>query len=122
VELDVDGTKLKLFASPYYLSLTFPALVKEGTATYDPSTSMLNVKLPKETPGENFPDLDMLTKLIQPSKPPSELYKDDRKIGAVGIIEEVGRNPLEALEENQADDITDFNWEYPQELPPSVII
>jgi len=47
--------------------LTFPGNVLEderSKATYDVGSGELTVILAKETPGEHFPDLDMLTKLL----------------------------------------------------------
>jgi protein SHQ1 len=47
--------------------LTFPGNVLEderSKATYDMGKGELTVILAKETPGEYFPDLDMLTKLL----------------------------------------------------------
>ena len=57
----------------------------------------------------------MLTKLIQPSRLPSELVSGP-KTG--GIIEEVGAN-VEMLDE-PSDELIEFNWEYPQELTEMV--
>src|ERR1044072_1536222 len=35
-------------------------------ASYDITAGEMNIKIPKETPGEEFPDLDLLTKLLAP--------------------------------------------------------
>jgi protein SHQ1 len=38
----------------------------ESSASYDPSSGTLAVRLTKETPGLHFPDLDLLAKLLAP--------------------------------------------------------
>src|SRR3954451_12124026 len=37
-------------------------------ASYDITAGEMNIKIPKETPGEEFPDLDLLTKLLAPKR------------------------------------------------------
>lgn len=71
VEMHVDGTLFSVHISPYFLRLVFPATVVEdetSTAVYDPATGYLTVTLTKETPGQEFKDLDMLAKLLAPPK------------------------------------------------------
>ncbi|KAI8808749.1 SHQ1 protein-domain-containing protein [Cladochytrium replicatum] len=70
VEIDVDGNEFKFHARPYFLRLTFPhALVEDGReeSAYDVATGAVFLKIPKETPGQEFPDLDLLTSLISKS-------------------------------------------------------
>lgn len=48
-------------------SLHFPGNLVEddgSRATYDPSSGQFTVKITKETKGEHFADLDLLTKLL----------------------------------------------------------
>jgi len=69
VEIHVDGTLLSLHVAPYFLRLSFPASVVEddrSSAVYDPASGYLTVTLTKLNPGENFPDLDLLGKLLAP--------------------------------------------------------
>ena len=63
--------------APYFLRLTFPGNVLEddaSSALYDPASGYLTVTLTKEMPGQEFPDLDLLAKLLAPrsskDKPP----------------------------------------------------
>ncbi|TFY77422.1 hypothetical protein EWM64_g6594 [Hericium alpestre] len=69
VEIHVDETLLSVHISPYFLRLNFPGNVLEdenSSAVYDPSTGYLTVTLTKEEKGQDFPDLDLLAKLLAP--------------------------------------------------------
>lgn len=65
--------------NPYFLRINFPHAVLEddqSSATYDPSSGYLTITLTKETRGQEFPDLDLLAKLLAPrrveeSRPPA---------------------------------------------------
>ncbi|TFY51075.1 hypothetical protein EVG20_g11176, partial [Dentipellis fragilis] len=74
VEIHVDETLLSVHIAPYFLRVNFPGNVVEdddSSAVYDPSTGYLTVTLTKETKGADFPDLDLLAKLLAP-KPVSK--------------------------------------------------
>lgn len=67
-----------LHINPYFLRLGFSGRLVEddaSTAQYDPSSGYLTVTLTKETPGETFSDLDILSKLLAPKKedPPAPI-------------------------------------------------
>lgn len=62
---------MSLHANPYYLRLNFShPLVEDGasSAKYDPSSGYLTITLTKENKGQEFKDLDLLTKLLAPRK------------------------------------------------------
>lgn len=44
----------------------------DATAKYDADCGVFKLILPKETPGEYFPDLDLLTKLLAPKVKPEQ--------------------------------------------------
>ena len=70
IEIHVDDTLLSLHVAPYFLRLSFPASVVEddqSSAVYDPATGHLTLTLTKLNRGENFPDLDLLGKLLAPA-------------------------------------------------------
>ncbi|KAA1471350.1 SHQ1-domain-containing protein [Dentipellis sp. KUC8613] len=74
VEIHVDETLLSVHIAPYFLRVNFPGNVVEdddSSAVYDPSTGYLTVTLTKESKGVDFPDLDLLAKLLAP-KPVSK--------------------------------------------------
>jgi len=69
IEIHVDDTLLSLHVAPYFLRLSFPATVVEddqSSAVYDPASGYLTLTLTKLNRGENFPNLDLLGKLLAP--------------------------------------------------------
>ena len=69
IEIHVSDTLLSLHVAPYFLRLNFPASLVEddqSSAVYDPASGYLTLTLTKQSPGENFPDLDLLGKLLAP--------------------------------------------------------
>jgi protein SHQ1 len=69
IEIHVEDTLLSLHVAPYFLRLNFPASVLEddqSSAVYDPASGHLTLTLTKLKRGENFPDLDLLAKLLAP--------------------------------------------------------
>jgi protein SHQ1 len=63
----VDGQEFKFHLAPYFLRLNLPGRVVEddrATSSYDIATGTIICKVAKETLGEHFEDLDMLTKLL----------------------------------------------------------
>lgn len=83
-------------------------------AVYDPSAGQFNIRVTKETKGEHFADLDLLTKL---------LARTGEKTTATGnepkkpLIEVVGGVDNDQMNEDEIQDAIDFNWELPQEVP-----
>ena len=69
IEIHVDVTLLSLHVAPYFLRLSFPASIIEddqSSAVYDPASGYLTLTFTKMNRGENFPDLDLLGKLLAP--------------------------------------------------------
>jgi protein SHQ1 len=55
--------------NPYFLRLNFSdSLIEDdaSSANYDPSSGYLTLALTKESPGKEFKDLDLLSKLLAP--------------------------------------------------------
>ncbi|RIA98554.1 SHQ1 protein [Glomus cerebriforme] len=87
VELYCEGPDFTFYVKPYYLRLHFSGnLVDDDrvNASYDIATGEMNIKIPKETPGEEFLDLDLLTKLLAP--------KSVNKVPERPLIEVIGDN------------------------------
>ncbi|KAI7906890.1 SHQ1 protein-domain-containing protein [Cokeromyces recurvatus] len=123
VDLYVEGSEFRFYLRPYFLRLHFPGNIIEddnSKAVYDPSAGEFTIRVSKETKGEEFADLDLLTKLLartgeaetkdQPKKPMIEV------IGSSSTADD-GREA--ALEENEIQEAIDFNWEIPQQVPKS---
>ncbi|KAI1313066.1 Hsp90 cochaperone shq1 [Mortierella claussenii] len=115
VDFEVDGAVFKFNLKPYFLRLTFPGNVvddERAKATYNVGEGDLTVILPKETPGEDFPDLDMLTKLLVRK---SDLSADKQQVKRP-LIEVIssGVDTMEGTEKLDKDE--EFDWEMPQEI------
>ncbi|KAF9576319.1 hypothetical protein EC968_009293 [Mortierella alpina] len=116
VDFEVDGAVFKFNLKPYFLRLTFPGNVvddERAKATYNVAEGDLTVVLPKETPGEDFPDLDMLTKLLVRK---ADLGEKQIKRPLIEVIS--SGETLEGTEKVEKDE--HFDWEMPQEIRQEV--
>ncbi|XP_049718385.1 protein SHQ1 homolog [Elephas maximus indicus] len=106
-EFDVyfEGVDFKFYAKPYFLRLTLPGRVVENGSeqgSYDADKGIFTIQLPKETPGQHFEGLNMLTALLAPRKSRT----------AKPLVEEIGAS--EISEEGVEDDDEEFDWEIEQ--------
>ncbi|XP_057562035.1 protein SHQ1 homolog isoform X9 [Hippopotamus amphibius kiboko] len=117
-EFDVyfEGVDFKFYAKPYFLRLTLPGRIVENGSeqgSYDADKGIFTIRLPKETPGQHFEGLNMLTALLAPRKSRT----------AKPLVEEIGAS--EVSEEGAEDDSEDFDWEIEQspyeEVPESAL-
>ncbi|KAG9293678.1 hypothetical protein G9A89_019015 [Geosiphon pyriformis] len=125
VEFFIENNEFKFYLRPYFLRLRFPGNIVEddrSKASYDIAKGDVIVKLPKETPGEQFPDLDLVTKLMARKGE----YTHDRLKSP--LIEAVGKN--EGFDKMQKENLLEYeeaihyDWELPQEFPsqPDLIL
>ena len=121
VETYIDGNTFQFHCHPYFLSLHLPCpLTEDGRerACYDVDTGAFVVYAPKLTQGEEFPDLDMVTKLLtQPKKMP-----DIRQITGSPGISVIGESSpaLHTQGGASGDEIGDIDWTLEQTLPAPV--
>jgi protein SHQ1 len=111
MEFYVLDHEFKFYCRPYFLRLNFPhALVEDGRegATYDPMLGEIVCTLPKAEPGQDFPNLGMLTALLARTKPPQGEVAGPR-IEVVGG-DEYGDDGEDAGADGE-------EWEWDQELP-----
>lgn len=117
-EFDVyfEGLDFKFYAKPYFLRLTLPGRIVENGSeqgSYDADKGIFTIRLPKETPGQHFEGLNMLTALLAPRKSRT----------AKLLVEEIGVS--EVSEEGVEDDDEEFDWEIEQspyeEVPESAL-
>ncbi|ERE66495.1 putative protein SHQ1 like protein [Cricetulus griseus] len=126
-EFDVyfEGVDFKFYAKPYFLrrvpaararrlfstprgllsQLTLPGRIVENGSeqgTYDADKGIFTIRLPKETPGQHFEGLNMLTALLAPRKSRS----------AKPLVEEIGASGVS--EEGADDEDSEFDWEIEQ--------
>lgn len=106
-DLYIDGEDLKFFAKPYFLRLTLPGkIVEDGreTASFDLDTGVFTLRVPKQTAGQHFEGLQMLTSLLAPkgARSARQLVEDlEPCSGGAG--------------EEQEEEEEDFDWQVEQE-------
>lgn len=115
IEMVIDSEVFIFSLAPYYLRLRFPyALVDDerATASFDLASGSVNVQLPKEVKGQDFPDLDLSAKLLartndsaikEPSKP---------------LIEELDVSNKILEHSEMASEAQAHDWEIEQEVAP----
>ncbi|KAF3855811.1 hypothetical protein F7725_016534 [Dissostichus mawsoni] len=108
-DLFIDGTDFKFYAKPYFLRLSLPGQVVEDgreKAKFDIDKGLFTVWVPKETTGEHFEGLQMLTSLLAP--------KGTRS--AKPLIEDVSTGCSEgAGDADEDEDEEEFDWQVEQE-------
>ncbi|XP_077385890.1 protein SHQ1 homolog [Festucalex cinctus] len=108
-DLYIEGTDVKFYAKPYFLRLTLPGRVVEDgreKATFDIDKGLFTVQIPKETAGEHFEGLQMLTSLLAPRGSRS----------AKPLLEEISPDCSESGGNDEAEDEEDFDWQVEQEV------
>ena len=121
LELDVSGNVFKCHVRPYYLSLAFKQRLmssetSEPRARWDVDSGEMTVVIKKETPGEHFDNLDMLTELLtQPKRAQASVVRGNgiEVLPARSDAHTAGETGRD--EARESDD--DFDWEIPQVLP-----
>ncbi|KAK2504411.1 hypothetical protein MC885_019139 [Smutsia gigantea] len=112
-EFDVyfEGVDFKFYAKPYFLRRVPGVcpwkerrIVENGSeqGAYDADKGTFTIRLPKETPGQHFEGLNLLTALLAPRKSRT----------AKPLVEEIGAS--EVSEEGVEDDNEEFDWEIEQ--------
>ncbi|KAF6732315.1 SHQ1-like protein [Oryzias melastigma] len=108
-DLFVDGTDLKFAAKPYFLRLTLPGrIVEDGRekATFDIDKGLFTLRIPKETAGEHFQGLQMLTSLLA--------QKGSRS--AKPLVEDLSGAEGSGNAGGQEEDEEEFDWQIEQEV------
>ncbi|XP_056380607.1 protein SHQ1 homolog isoform X2 [Hyla sarda] len=101
-DIYIDGDDFKFYAKPYFLRLTLPGrIIEDGRqkATYNAGDGIFTVQVPKETPGQQFEGLNLLTSLLAPKG--AKTCKP--------LIEEIGSS-----HETAEDDEEEFDWQIDQ--------
>jgi protein SHQ1 len=106
VEIDITGTEFRFYCRPYFLRLHLPgSLVENGKerSRYDIDSGIVSLDIPKEIPGQEFVDLDLLTKLLD-VKP-----VETKKPGPM----------IESMEEHYVVEVEDeeLDWHFQQTVP-----
>ncbi|KXN82555.1 Protein shq1 [Leucoagaricus sp. SymC.cos] len=121
VEIHVDETLVSLHVNPYFLRLNFShTLLEDGAsgAQYDPGSGYLTITITKEHKGQEFKDLDLLTKLLAPrqttTEPTIEVLSPQENDDEGDLASRVDKLTLEQNEILQA---AENDWQLPQDLP-----
>ncbi|KAG2157427.1 SHQ1 protein-domain-containing protein [Suillus clintonianus] len=127
VEINIDETLLTVHINPYFLRINFPHPVLEddqSSATYDPSSGYLTVTLTKETKGQEFPDLDLLAKLLAPrhvevpKQPTIEVIESETSPQSE-LEELVDLTSAISLEQRDILQAAENDWQFPQTVAES---
>ncbi|XP_050969387.1 protein SHQ1 homolog [Labeo rohita] len=105
-DIYIQGEDLKFYAKPYFLRLTLPGrIVEDGRekASFDINKGLFTLHVPKETAGQHFEGLEMLTSLLAPkgSRSAKPLVEDTEACGG-------------GCEEEHEED--EFDWQIEQEV------
>lgn len=119
IEFFVENDLFIFSLHPYYLRLRFPGNVvddeEKSKTEYDIGTSMISVRISKETAGMYFEDLDMTTKLLARLNEPSIKETNSKKRA---FIQEIDDKPNQlGSNEIEHQDAEVYDWEIPQSLP-----
>ncbi|KAG1754427.1 SHQ1 protein-domain-containing protein [Suillus lakei] len=126
-EINIDETLLTVHINPYFLRINFPHPVLEddrSSATYDPSSGYLTVTLTKETKGQEFPDLDLLAKLLAPRRVEVPKQPAIEVIGSETspqseLEELVDLTDAISLEQRDILQAAENDWQFPQTVAES---
>jgi protein SHQ1 len=113
-ELDITENQFTLYASPYYLRLTFNELLEQGKgerAVYNVEQNCLTVYLPKMKEDESFTDLDFPQMLLATSKQRIQIIKET-------VASAHDDAPADSDDE-EAESETESETEFVQTVPPS---
>ncbi|XP_016126599.1 protein SHQ1 homolog [Sinocyclocheilus grahami] len=115
-DIYIQGEDLKFYAKPYFLRLTLPGrIVEDGRekASFDIAKGLFTLHVPKETAGQHFEGLEMLTSLLAPkgSRSAKPLVEDTGKEYSVGVLSEACGGGCEEEDEEE-----EFDWQIEQEV------
>lgn len=115
LEMVVNSDLFIFSLSPYYLRLRFPHSLlddERASATFNSKESCVDIKLPKENHGQDFPDLDLAARLLarkdEPKETPSRPLIED--LDVPNSVEAKFDSPTTRL----ADEGEAHDWELPQ--------
>ena len=118
VVIDLQDHEFQFYAKPYFLRLKLPGnCIEDGRekSSYDISSGLVKLSLPKLVPGEFFKDLDLLTKLMETKKPQAAQKSNNL------VIEVMDEQGVEVGEFGQESPKEDLDWHFHQELPNELV-
>lgn len=115
IEMSIDKQVFVFSLPPYYLRLRFPHNCvddERSHAEFDSKSDTVKIKLPKETKGQAFPDLDLTAKLLARTNELTNSLAAKKP-----IIEELDIDHTIKDTNTIADEGLQHDWEVEQELP-----
>ncbi|WPK23293.1 hypothetical protein PUMCH_000528 [Australozyma saopauloensis] len=116
IEMVVDSELFIFSLNPYYLRLRFPYPLiddERATATFNSKESCVDVKLPKENRGQEFPDLDLAAKLLARKEEPGPQTASKPLIEELEISQNV-EDKFQNVTADLAQEGESHDWELPQ--------
>ncbi|KAG7663933.1 uncharacterized protein J8A68_002560 [[Candida] subhashii] len=117
IEMIVDNELFIFSLPPYYLRIRLPHPCIDDDrshAEFDSKSESVKVKIPKETKGQHFPDLDLTSKLLARTNelqpPPAQQEQAPRP-----LIEELDVDNTQTQAEKDLTEGEAFNWEIKQD-------
>ncbi|XP_064632861.1 protein SHQ1 homolog [Lineus longissimus] len=113
-EIFIQDEEFKFYSKPYFLRLNLPGkLLEDGRemARFDVETGTLTARIPKQTPGEHFRGLDMITKLLAPK---GNTNAKAPLIEVLDSTEDPSTGGGEAFRDEEEDFDEDFDWQIEQ--------
>ncbi|RKP27568.1 SHQ1 protein-domain-containing protein [Syncephalis pseudoplumigaleata] len=126
IDMFIAGNEFKLYVKPYFLRLHLPGNVVEderASASYDIAAGTIKARIPKETAGEHFPDLDLLPKLLarQGESPSISQPASTHRRNHAPLIEVLSDDNNDEKKEADVEpcikEAEAFDWQLPQTLP-----
>ncbi|KAI0690061.1 SHQ1-domain-containing protein [Cytidiella melzeri] len=128
VELNVDDTLFTLHINPYFLRLNFSHALQDddegSSARYDPVSGYLTVSLTKSVRGQDFEDLDLLSKLLAPrrseraeGKPLIEVLNSQESVSEDDDL--TARTSGLSLAEQEIYEAAENDWQIKQDISTS---
>lgn len=121
MEFVINDCEFRFSGSPYFLRLRFSQeLVEDGTekCTWNVDEGKVAVSLPKKLKGQQFSDLDMLSKLLFTKRQFRDHAESAVKAGKGPLIQELSSTSAPATDaDTDAEIEEDFDWEVEQSIP-----
>lgn len=124
IEMVANDDVFVFSLAPYYLRLRLPYPIiddERAKADFDSKESCVNIRLPKESKGQHFPDLDLTAKLLARKDEPAANVQSKPMIEELDIsrtVADPNPNPKGDSLEFMANEGQTHEWEIHQAMEP----
>lgn len=115
IEMNVDNQLFIFSLPPYYLRLRLPHNCvddERSHSEFDSKSECVKIRIPKEVRGQEFPDLDLVAKLLARTNEPSTSTSQQPLIEELDVKTDDVRDTFKEGEK--------FDWEVSQEVPSDI--